>query len=535
VGVRRGISSVVVAAAIAASSLCAPAGALASSTPHLDYVARYLRARAPGTEGKVWWISYGNTLPAGWLLQTPNCWGRLTCGVPPPGGDVFLQRITALVSNARVSVDFAGLFPPPNGRFEQAIIKGLRKAKERGYRPTIRILVGTPPANFHRHPTTYIARLSEAYGGGLPIQAAYMSTARRGPVAISWDHSKLLDIDGRSAIIGGTNWWSPDYLDTQNPVNDVSMVVSGPAAADASKFENLLWSWTCAHRHNPLYVYFSARSIQGCLTHASTLPITATGDVPIMVVGRLGNGIEVPGRAGRESPPIARPPYHGNGCLVPDNIFTANTDTNNNRYYEYRNSGEDALRALIGSAHHSIFISQQDLLSCAPVVHGVRLNVEARFDERIFAALGTKVAHGVPIKIVVSNQGAAAGYSNEYSLADLANTLTHMVAAQRGIRYPQARALVCRDVGLAAVHNGPSPTWPDGKRFANHAKIVDVDNQAFYIGSENLYPARLQELGLIVESRSAAKTLKTGYLDPLWRWSRRYALIDPQGAKCGSF
>jgi hypothetical protein len=94
---------------------------------------------------------------------------------------------------------------------------------------------------------------------------------------------------------------------------------------------------------------------------------------------------------------------------------------------------------------------------------------------------------------------------------------------------------VCRDVGLAGVHNGPKATWPDGKRFANHAKIVEVDDQAFYIGSENLYPARLQELGLIVESRSAAKTLKTEYLDPLWRWSRRYALIDPQQAKCGSF
>ena len=87
---------------------------------------------------------------------------------------------------------------------------------------------------------------------------------------------------------------------------------------------------------------------------------------------------------------IVRPPYHGNGCLVRDNPSTPNTDTNNGRAYEYRNPGEDALRALIGSAQRSIFVSQQDLLSCAPFVGGVRLNVEARFDERVLGALGER-------------------------------------------------------------------------------------------------------------------------------------------------
>ena len=523
--------------AITAGASClAPLGASASSTPHLNYVAIGLRHHAPRTEGKVWWISHGNGLPAGWLLQSLNCWGALSCSVPPPGGQVFLNRITELISHARHSVDFAGLFPPPDGRYEQAIIKGLREAKHRGLRPTVRILIGTPPAKFHKHPGPYIRQLSHAVGGGLRIQAAYMSTYRQGAVATSWDHSKLLDVDGRAAIIGGTNWWSPDYLDTQHPVNDLSMVVDGPAATDASRFENLLWSWTCAHRHNPLYVYFAQIGLSGCVTQAATSPIPAGGHVPIMVVGRLGNGIAVPGESyNRQSPPIDRPPHHGNGCLIPDNWFTENTDTNNSRSYEYRNPGEDALRGLIGSGHHSIFISQQDLLSCAPVVLGVRLNVEARLDERVIAALGKKVSQHVPIKIVISNQGAAGGYSNGYSLADLAKELTKMVAAQRGRGYDEARGLVCRFVGLAGVHNGPGPTWADGQKFANHAKLVEVDDQAFYIGSENLYPARLQELGMIVESHSATATLKAEYLDPMWHNSSPFALIDPARRVCGQF
>ena len=134
----------------------------AVATPHLDAVARALNHRAPGTERKVWWMTRGNTLPAGWLLQTPNCWGRLSCGVPPPGGAEFLKRIAELISQARFSVDFAGLFPPPSGGFEQAIVNGLIEAKHRGHRPTVRILLGTPPGHPHKLPSAYIDGFCDA-------------------------------------------------------------------------------------------------------------------------------------------------------------------------------------------------------------------------------------------------------------------------------------------------------------------------------------------------------------------------------------
>lgn len=522
----------VVSAAIAVGALGLPAGAGASSTPHLDYVAVALRHHAPGTEGKVWRITHGNTLPANWLLQTPNCWGELNCGQPPPGGRVFLDRITQMLSGAQISVDFAGLFPPPNGLFRQAIVNGLKQAIANGHRPTVRILIGTFPGNMFSRPAAYVSELSRELGGVLPIQAAYMSTYRErtlgGLVASSWDHSKILDADGRTAIVGGTNYFATDYLTTSHPVNDVSMQVSGPAAGDVSKFENLLWSWTCEHRRNPLYVYFAAHAVNGCLTHDHILPAPAGGGVPMMVVGRLGNGIEVPGEAGRQSPPISRPPVHGNKCVFYHRDYS---QTNNDPAYEYRNPGEDALRALIGSGHHSIFISQQDLLSCLP--HAA-IATEARFDERVFAALGLKVAHRVPIKIVISG-GTPPGYGNGRPIGELAKELTDMVAAQQRISYSAARGLVCRDVGLGYIHSARAATWPDGTRFYNHAKLVEVDDQAFYIGSENLYPARIQELGLITESPAATATLKTQYLDPLWSYSSPYALIDPTRGHCGHF
>jgi hypothetical protein len=55
------------------------------------------------------------------------------------------------------------------------------------------------------------------------------------------------------------------------------------------------------------------------------------------------------------------------------------------------------------------------------------------------------------------------------------------------------------------------------------------------VGSENLYPARLQELGLIVEYPAASTTLRDSYLDPLWKAAQSRALIDPSRNFCGPF
>src|SRR5690606_6000002 len=156
-----------------------------------------------------------------------------------------------------------------------------------------------------------------------------------------------------------------------------------------------------------------------------------------------------------------------------------------NREYEYRNPGENALRALIDSAEESVFISQQDMLGCI-------YDVEAYFDERVFAALGRKIVGGVPITIVVSDKGAKAGgadYSNGWKLSDVATVLKQVVAKLSP--KANARKLVCDNVALAGVRTIDSPTWPNGSPFANHAKLVWVDDAAFYVGSENLYPARL--------------------------------------------
>ncbi len=500
-----------------------------SCTPHINAAAAALRDRNPNTEGKIWGISQGNTLPATWLLQTPNCWGKTTCGkgpLPPSAGPIT-DRITQMIAGAQKSVDFSGLWPPPDGPFRDAIVAGLKKTVAAGNTPTLRFILGTPPSQYSDTDfDKWFNGLIADVGTKLPVQAAAMSTYRQAFVATSWNHSKVIDVDGRSAIVGGMNYWAGDYLQVTDPVDDVSMTVDGPAAADATKFENVLWGWICDHKGSSTYVAMRTSNTTGCVAQASTLTPSATGDVPILTVGRLGNGINVPGGT-PPSPPIPDPPVKGSAC---NSAQRQVSDTNTNPDYEYRNPGETALRALIGTATKSIFLSQQDLLGCV-------YNVEAFMDERVFAALGKQVAAGVPITIVVSDEGAksnSGSYSNGYKLTDIAQTLTKVVAAQNPNK--DARQMVCKDVGLAGVRTVKgADKWTNGNPFANHAKLVSVDDSAFYIGSENLYPARLQELGMIVENPGAAATLKSSFLDPQWSQSRAGALIDPGKKICGQF
>jgi phosphatidylserine/phosphatidylglycerophosphate/cardiolipin synthase-like enzyme len=506
---------------------------LVSATPHLDAVASALRERNPDTEGKIWGLSADNSLPGTWLLQTPDCWSPTGCGdgPQPPSAKPITERMTQIVAGAQKSVTLSGLWPPPDGIIRQAIVDGLKQAVAAGRKPTVRVMLGTPPgpvSHFSESAfTTWFNELTAEVGGDVPIQAAAMATYPSFGVSTSWNHSKVLSVDGRKAIVGGMNYWSGDYMQVTDPANDVSITLDGPAAADATGFEDVIWGWICDNRGNSSYVSMRSSNFEGCAREAETLPPPDGGDVPVLTVGRLGNGIDVPGEAGRESPAIPKAKVQGSAC----NVFQRQvSDTNTNPEYEYRNPGETALRALIESAEQSVFLSQQDLLGCVG-------QVEAYFDERVLASLGEKIVAGIPVTIVIAAEGAKAGgddYSNGWKLKDLATVLKQVVAAAAKPG-ANARKLVCDGVGLAGIRTLDAKTWPDGSPFANHAKVAWVDGAAFYVGSENLYPARLQELGMVVEDETAAETMKESYLDQLWERSRKGAMIDPAKSICGSF
>ncbi len=51
-----------------------------------------------------------------------------------------------------------------------------------------------------------------------------------------------------------------------------------------------------------------------------------------------------------------------------------------------------------------------------------------------------------------------------------------------------------------------------------------VDDCAFHVGSDNLYPHNLQEFGYVVESADLARVALAQYWNPMWTFTSRLAL-----------
>lgn len=500
--------------------------------PHLDAVEQTLRQVSPGLEGSVWERTDGNSLaapasdPGGWLLQTPGCWGDATCA-DRAGTRQLLARMTENISKATRTVDISTLAPFPDGAFQDAIAAGLRASAAAGNRLQVRILVGAAPLyNINARPSAYrddlVARLGSA-AAGITLNVASMTTSK---TAFSWNHSKLLVVDGRSAITGGINNWKGDYLDTAHPVSDVDLALTGPAAATAGRYLDTLWTWTCKNTGVLSAAWFASSNGAPCLPalerDANPATTPATGDVPVIAVGGLGVGIRTsdPSSAYRPAPVPAADTTCG-----PVNLHD---NTNGDRDYETVNPEENALRALVASASSHIEISQQDVNGTCPPL--------PRYDVRLYDTLAAKLAAGVKVRIVVSdpaNRGAvgSGGYSQIKSLAEVSDTLQARLAKLTG-NAAQAKATMCGSLQLASFRAAPSATWADGHPYALHHKLVAVDGSTFFIGSKNLYPAWLEDFGYIVEDPTAAARLDTDLLTPEWQYSQATATVDYSRGIC---
>jgi hypothetical protein len=107
------------------------------------------------------------------------------------------------------------------------------------------------------------------------------------------------------------------------------------------------------------------------------------------------------------------------------------------------------------------------------------------------------------------------------------------IAAQRShIAHWPLVELMCRHLHLAPLRFGTDETWPSKRAIAVHTKFWMVDDRVFYIGSENLYPANLQELDYVVEDFSAATQVRTDLWDRAWDWSQNAAISGSEARAC---
>ena len=499
-------------------------------------------------DGTTYGLAQGNRLPANWLIQTPNVWNLPAaavayvpldcancdpdfhlpaCQKPPdcefnpclplqasvsrPGmrvrsfcvgqADMVIDRYYNLIRSAEHSVDVTMLQPAADFRFLAALRNAITWLAYSGRDVTMRVMIGNyPPAG-----TDVLAFLHElnrdtaaAPNSRLNI---YVGTTRscdgvQPCDTLSWNHSKIVAVDGERAILGGENMWTKDYL-LADPVHDLSMEVAGPAAHIAHRFADALWQFVCSRpSDDPLNLSYKAETGQreierGCLSHIE-LPHEKRGNggVPILAVGRLAAGIKTG--------------FDDQSLIARDLIW--------------------------GAATHTIRMVQQDVGFSA--FNGADQSWPDSALEKLSDLLTVK--HG-DVYIVLSNYAAAGptgDYSNKIPLEAVANHIRDLVKARSGMTEPALSALLCQHLHLAPLRFGPDAMWPDGRPIGVHAKFWMVDDNIFYIGSDNLYPVDLQEFGFIVEDHNASSELLNSYWNHAWQWSRTAAISGDDAPSC---
>lgn len=447
-------------------------------------------------------LSKTNLLPRNWLVQTPLVWGQpaVAVGGNDDGAAAITDRVRRLIAGARQSVDITTLQPVPDGGFLQAIRDGLQTLARSGRAITVRILVGQyPPGDADlKKLLTGLAGVVQQPRSRLSLYLGAMrSCTGAGQCdSFSWNHAKILAVDGRVAMVGGHNMYDGDYLKA-DPVFDLSMQIEGPAALAASRFADSLWQFVCGNLGKGASVAVASlpagRTAPGQDCKAALAPgksLPGHGRVPVLAIGRLASGVTT----------------------------------------DFANQSDLARDLMLGAARRSIRIVQQDI--------GFTMG---RADTLYPESTLEKIADFLlldrgDVYLVVSNLDAVGGagdsYSNGVSLQALALKVFAVVQKRSQFDRDTVTDLLCRHFHLAPLRFGPDSQWQDGKPIANHAKFWMIDDRYFYIGSDNFYPVDLQEFGFIVDDRAAAARLLKDYWTPLWRWSSRAAVSGMDAPRC---
>ena len=305
----------------------------------------------------------------------------------------------------------------------------------------------------------------------------------------AWNHGKIIDIDNHILITGGHNLWGQDYLQT-NPVNDLSIEISGPIATGATTYANTIWNYVCRNKGilaNLYETYKDGKISETCLpnidptldSHVKTQKIDDNSlSVSAMYVSKLNN-----------------------------NVLADDADQSElARVYAFNN------------AQHIIKISQQALFAKGvgdvvdrPILHP--LNTK---DGTVMQALANAIYKHVSVYIVTSTLGGS-GYSSNVSLEYIWKYLLNQLVTQHKIDSSTASSLL-----RTYLHLGDIAYNSAENEDKSHDKLWIVDDKLFYIGSHNIYPSSLQQFGIIIESAAATAAMEQALWDPIWQYSHKY-------------
>jgi len=472
-----------------------------------------LRAKHSEHHGPLWNVTSGRIVEG--LHFTPREAWPGSPAHPDGHSDWFPEIMGDILSRTKIWADVLSL-GAPDGRFMAAFKSALgviaESAGERDEPVIIRMMFG----NIVGMPTNCNA-VRDQLTADLPGDAnihLWVGAWRRG---VSWNHSKIIAVDGKYLHTGGHNMWDAHYLDF-DPVHDISLELEGECAYDGHKYANRQWD----------FVESSQETFWG--TIGSKMP----DHLPQVSLTRV-NVSEWPQGEAAEHAPYFRAQHVKELAEPVDDAVPIITLGRYGALTDVDRPSDDAFIAMIDSAQTIIHCALQDL---GPVcIPGTKIALPGTcWPKEYFSALGRAIyERGVDVEIVLSNPGSIPGgltpiegsYGNGWDCNDVSSELIKRIKAD----FPDAedddlREKVGSNLRVCFVREECGNAWEDGMTMGLHSKHFIVDDVALYIGSQNLYVCDLAEWGVLIDDEETVKGLMDQYWNPMWEASHTGEDVD---------
>jgi len=357
-------------------------------------------------------------------------------------------------------------------------------------------------------------KVIKALTKGLPEDAnlhLWVGAWRRG---FSWNHAKMIAVDGVFLHTGGHNLWDAHYL-SKDPVHDLSFQLEGPVARDGHRFANQQWRFIEAKQRT-------------CVGY---------------IVNKLPDNFELALRTRvtvsawpKDAVPSKFPPQFARSYVVDTQNQSILSDKANyvplisigrqGSLVSRHRPSDDAILAMINSSQMTIRLVIQDMGPvCLP---GTKQALPSlTWPKKYLAAIGKAIyERGVDIEMVLSNpnsipgglKGTEANYGNGWDCVDVAAEIIKSIQKQYSkVDDHRLRAMVTDNLRICFIRHHKSDTYRDGMTIGLHSKHFIVDDRCCYIGSQNLYLCDLAEWGVVVDHEEEVRRIMRDYFDPLWR------------------
>lgn len=435
--------------------------------------------------------------------------------------DWFPEKLAGIIKRTETWCDVMSL-GPPDGRFLTAFQDALQVLAERSKTSENPIIIRMLFGNIAGMPVNCNGVI-KALTKDLPKDAKLQIWVGAWRKGFSWNHAKLIAVDGVYLHTGGHNLWDAHYLQN-NPVHDLSFELEGSVARDGHRFANQQWQ----------FIESKQNTCIGCVvdTMPDYLPLVLRTRVTVSEWPKDTTPVFPPQFSKSKIAKIQQSRHTevaaNISASVASNVATEvpliSIGRQGTVIFRSRPS-DDAILAMINSSEKIIRLVLQDLGPvCLP---GTKKALPGlKWPKEYLAAMGKAIyERGVDIEMVLSNpnsipgglNGTEANYGNGWDCVDVAAEIIKSIQKQHSeIDDAKLRAMVLDNLRICFIRHGKSAQYEDGETIGLHSKHFIVDDKCCYIGSQNLYMCDLAEWGIVVDSETEVKKIMNDYFTPMW-------------------